>query len=204
ATGEGSRLGGHLARSPARQFTTLDCHDGIPVRPDLDGILDPTAMAALSELVLGRGGNASRVLAATPNEIDVHQLNATYYAALGRDDDRYLAARAIQLFARGVPQIYYVGLLAGDNDVDAVVRTGEGRAINRHDYRIDEITSALERPVIRRLVDLIRLRATHPAFEGRLSVEAEGPELRLDWRNGEATCRLEVDVASARLRILGV
>ena len=32
------------------------------------------------------------------------------------DDDRYLAARAIQLFARGVPQIYYVGLLAGAND----------------------------------------------------------------------------------------
>ena len=34
----------------------------------------------------------------------------------------------------GVPQIYYVGLLAGENDVVAVGRTGEGRAINRHDY----------------------------------------------------------------------
>ena len=46
----------------------------------------------------------------------MHQLNCTYYSALGEDDERYLAARAIQLFARGVPQIYYVGLLAGAND----------------------------------------------------------------------------------------
>ena len=27
------------------------------------------------------------------------------------DDERYVAARAIQLFAKGVPQVYYVGLL---------------------------------------------------------------------------------------------
>ncbi len=52
----------------------------------------------------------------TPTAVDVHQLNCTYYSALGEDDDRYLAARAIQLFARGVPQVYYVGLLAGAND----------------------------------------------------------------------------------------
>ena len=39
-TGDTRRLAEHLARSPDRQFTNLDCHDGIPVRPDLDGILD--------------------------------------------------------------------------------------------------------------------------------------------------------------------
>ena len=32
-------------RSPAKQFTTLDCHDGIPVRPDLDGLLEPRRSA---------------------------------------------------------------------------------------------------------------------------------------------------------------
>ena len=82
------------------------------------------------------GGNVNRILsdAHADGEVDVHQLNCTYYSALGGDDDRYVAARAIQLFARGVPQIYYVGLLAGENDHDAVERTGEGRAINRHDY----------------------------------------------------------------------
>ena len=68
--------------------------------------------------------------------VDVHQLNITYYSALDADDERYLAARAIQLFAPGVPQIYYVGLLAGANDHAAVQATGEGRAINRHDYSV--------------------------------------------------------------------
>ena len=28
--------------------------------------------------------------------VDIHQLNCTYYSALETDDDRYLAARAIQ------------------------------------------------------------------------------------------------------------
>jgi sucrose phosphorylase len=47
-TGRSERLASHLARSPVRQFTTLDCHDGIPVRPDLDGILEPAEMVATS------------------------------------------------------------------------------------------------------------------------------------------------------------
>lgn len=59
-----------------------------------------------------------------------------------------------------------MGLLAGENDLAAVQRSGEGRAINRHDYGIDEIGDALGRPVVRRLVELIRLRNTHPAFDG--------------------------------------
>jgi hypothetical protein len=49
----------------------------------------------------------------------------------------------MQLFARGVSQIYYVGLLAGKNDRAAVERTGEGRAVNRHDYTPNELRHAL-------------------------------------------------------------
>ena len=45
-TGDAARLAAHLARSPAKQFTTLDCHDGIPVNPDLEGILAPNGDAA--------------------------------------------------------------------------------------------------------------------------------------------------------------
>ena len=108
---------------------------------------------------------------------DVHQLNCTYYSALDEDDERYLAARAIQLFARGVPQLYCVGLLAGANDLEAVRRTGEGRAINRHDYSSSEMASALERPVVQRLLGLVRLRNEHPAFDGELEVADEGQGL---------------------------
>ena len=73
-----------------------------------------------------------------------------------------------------MPQVYYVGLLAGENDLDAVERTGEGRSINRHDYRLDEIRAALERPVVGATLDLIRLRNSHPAFDGELFVEGHG------------------------------
>jgi sucrose phosphorylase len=193
--GRAARLAEHLARSPDRQFTTLDCHDGIPVRPDVDGILRPDAMRALADRVRSVGGNVNRILSeAHANGLDVHQLNATYYSMLGCDDERYVAARAIQLFARGVPQIYYVGLMAGENDDEAVTRTGEGRAINRHDFTIGEIEAAMRRPVVRRIVELIRLRNSHPAFDGQLCVEALDPRtISLTWTNDESSLVLMVD-----------
>jgi sucrose phosphorylase len=200
-TGLAARLTEHLARSPERQFTMLDCHDGIPVRPDLDGILSQDEMLDLADLVQRRGGNVNRILseAHADGDVDVHQLNCTYYAALDCDDDRYIAARAIQLFARGVPQIYYVGLLAGDNDDQAVIESAEGRAINRHDYSTAEVHAALDRRVVQRVADLVRLRATHPAFGGRLDVSSPTrSSVRMTWTADEDTCELEADLASGR------
>jgi sucrose phosphorylase len=196
ATADARRLAKHLARSPERQFTTLDCHDGIPVRPDLEGVLSHREMAALADGIVAKGGNINRILGDPGDGPDVHQLNCTYYSALGEDDERYLAARAVQLFARGVPQLYYVGLLAGANDLEAVERTGEGRAINRHDYTAAEIESALERTVVQRLLELVRLRKEHPAFDGELQVTYEGHGvLRLMWVHGDDAIELTVDLA---------
>jgi sucrose 6(F)-phosphate phosphorylase len=202
-TGESRRLAEHLAGSPERVFTTLDCHDGIPVVPDLDGVLDPNELRALVDLVECRGGNANRILSTAHDDgVGVHQLNCTYYSALDCDDERYVTARAIQLFARGIPQVYYVGLLAGENDVAAVARSGDGRAINRHDFPGAEISEALDRPVVRRLLDLVRLRNEHPAFDGALEVASDHDgQLELSWRNGDATCSLEVDLVAGRTTV---
>jgi sucrose phosphorylase len=202
-TGSAARLAEHLSGSPHQVVTTLDSHDGIPVRPDLDGILQPSEMAALADRIERRGGNVNRLLPGGHEAgADVHQLNCTYYSALDCDDDRYIAARAIQLFARGVPQIYYVGLLAGENDHAAVEATGEGRSINRHDYSLEEVEANHQRPVVRRLLELLHLRNTHPAFDGTLRVETDGPSvLRLRWRKGESSCGLEVDLATGRSTI---
>ena len=171
-TGKADRLAEHLAGAHVKQFTTLDCHDGIPVRPDLDGLLEPDALPDLAERTVARGGNLNHILSPVePTELDVHQLNCTYYSALDGDDDRYLAARAIQLFARGVPQIYYVGLLAGGKRSRRGRSTGKGHAIDRRDYTTDELHHAFHRPVVKRLIELVRLRNTHPAFDGDLHVE---------------------------------
>jgi sucrose phosphorylase len=192
------RLAAHLAASPDRIVTTLDCHDGIPVRPDLDGVLAPDEMLGLARLVESRGGNINRILAAShaADGVDVHQLNVTYVSALGGDADRYIAARAIQLFARGLPQVYYVGLLAGSNDEPAVIAAGDGRAINRHDYTRLEIERSLARPVVQRVLDLVRLRNTHPAFDGTLAVSRGERWIRLAWANGRSEASLLVDVMS--------
>ena len=203
-TGSVTHLADHLTRSPERQFTMLDCHDGIPVRPDLDDILRPREMLRLADLVERQGGNVNRILSDghADGGVDVHQLNCTYYSALDRDDDRYVAARAIQLFARGVPQVYYVGLLAGENDHQAVTETGDGRSINRHDYTVSEVEAAIRRPVVRRILDLVRLRNVEPAFSGRLDVTTVDPAtLQLAWSLGADACELEVDLRSGRAAI---
>lgn len=202
--GSGERLAAHLRSAPSRILTTLDSHDGIPIQPDLQGALSVEEARLVADACLAAGGNLSRLF--TRDDLpdpsfDAHQANCTYYAAVGRDEEAYLLARAIQLFAPGIPQVYYVGLLAGDNDLEAVARSGEGRAINRHDYDAAEISAALERPVVRRLLELLALRRDHPAFGGSLEISGKGPRLRLAWRKGGASCVLDADLRARRWEV---
>lgn len=203
-TREVTRLAAHVAASPARQVTTLDSHDGIPVLPDLAGILRPSELRRLADLSISRGGNVNRIISPlhAADGVDVHQLNITYFSAIGEDVDRYLAARAIQLFAPGIPQVYYVGLLAGSNDVGAVVASGDGRAINRPNLRSTDVTAALDRPIVRRLLALIRLRNTHPAFDGEVTVVHDDHVLTISWRRDDSRCRLDVDLSRGTTRVV--
>jgi sucrose phosphorylase len=196
-----AKLRDYLRICPKRQFTTLDTHDGIPVQPDVVGILTTDEARRVVEHCEARGANLNRILGEHkgPGGFDAHQINITYYDALNRNDDAYLAARAIQYFAPGVPQVYYVGALAGENDQAAVAATGEGRAINRHNYTVAEVDAALQRPVVQRLADLTRFRNTHPAFNGDFAAPAStDSEVLLEWRAIDALARLRIDLASGR------
>ena len=83
-----------------------------------------------------------------------------------------------------------------------MARSGDGRAINRHDYSAEEVERALGRPVVARLLELIRLRNTHPAFDGSLGVEViGGSRLQLSWRSGRWSCSLDVDLASGHVMV---
>ncbi|MFC5407159.1 sucrose phosphorylase [Cohnella soli] len=188
----------YLAVRPPKQFTMLDCHDGIPVKPDLDDLIDTKEARKLVDLCVERGANLSLILSEehkAKDGFDVHQIRCTYYSALNCDDDAYLAARAIQFFVPGIPQVYYVGLLAGENDFDRVKETGEGREINRRNYTVEEIEQSLGKDVVRRLLKLIRFRNTHDAFNGEFSVlPTADDEVRLAWNKGEIGCELRVDL----------
>lgn len=196
----------YLRERPRRQFTMLDCHDGVPVKPDLNDLYDSESARKVVATCLERGGNLSLIFSPRhrdPDGFDVHQIRGTYYSLLGADDDAYLAARAIQFFTPGVPQVYYVGLLAGENDHAGAQASGEGRDINRHNYSLEEIERALGKPAVRRLVKLIRFRNEHPAFEGEFRVlESDPHEVRLDWDAGSSGCTLVVDLRDFRAEVV--
>lgn len=199
-TKSGSNLRAYLKERPHNQFTMLDCHDGIPVKPDLDDRIDTAAARKLVDVCLLRGANLSLIMSEehkAPDGFDVHQIRCTYYSALDCNDDAYLSARALQFFAPGIPQVYYVGLLAGENDAASVRASGEGREINRHNYSLDEIDQSLEKDAVKRLIRLIHFRNDCPAFDGEFSVlDAEDGEVSLEWRKGAVSCTLSVDLAS--------
>jgi sucrose phosphorylase len=99
--------------------------------------------------------------------------------------------------------VYYVGLLAGKNDLDLLLRTGVGRDINRHYYSAGEIEAACARPVVRTLFDLLRFRNTHPAFAGEFHLlPSADHEVRIEWRHRDHSARLSVDLKSAIAEIL--
>jgi len=188
----------YLKNRPAKQFTMLDCHDGIPVKPDLDGLIDTKKAREIVDICVERGANLSLILTdryKSEDGFDVHQIRCSYYSALNCDDDAYLAARAIQFFTPGIPQVYYVGLLAGVNDFEAVKRTGEGREINRHNYSLKEIEESLQKDVVQRLIKLIRFRNEYEAFDGEFTInECSNTEVRLTWKKSSKHCSLSVDL----------
>lgn len=194
-----------LSMSPRNAVTVLDTHDGIGVidvgadardpanRP---GLLPPEDIDRLVETIHERSAGQSRhATGAAASNLDLYQVNCTFYDALGRRDNEYLVARAIQFFAPGIPQIYYTGLFAGENDMELLARTGVGRDINRHYYSAGEIQASMERPVIGGLWDLIRFRNEHPAFGGEFqSPPCADHEVVMEWRAGGEFARLEVDL----------
>ena len=175
-SGKSNRLANWLKMSPMKQFTTLDTHDGIGV-VDARDLLTDEELDYTSEQLYKVGANVKRVYSSEKyNNLDIYQINSTYYSALGNDDASYLLSRILQCFAPGIPQIYYVGLLAGENDIELLEATKEGRNINRHYYTLEEIENEVERPVVKQLLSLLRFRNTSRAFDLEGKIEISTPD----------------------------
>ncbi|HET9277165.1 MAG TPA: sucrose phosphorylase, partial [Flavitalea sp.] len=201
-----------LAISPRNAITVLDTHDGIGVidigadstdSQDHPGLIPSDDLETLIERIhMNSNGQSRQATGVAASNLDLYQINCTFYDALGRNDHDYLLARAIQFFAPGIPQVYYVGLLAGENDMALLAKSGVGRDINRHYYLPEEIDQALQRPVVQSLFELIRFRNRHPAFDGTFSLPTTGEsEITLCWDNGNARAMLEVNFASGSYNI---
>lgn len=192
----------------------LGCHDGIPVL-DLrgavvdgvrhEGLLNDARIDAVMEAIINHGGRVKNLYGTDGKKIAYYQVNATFFSALGEDEQKLLLARAIQLFMPGIPQVWYLDLFAGRNDyaaADAGAAAGH-KEINRTNLSMDDVQERLAAPVVRDQLTLIGLRNTAPAFAGDLTVvETDDPRLELTWRNGADTATLRADLSSAAFEVL--
>lgn len=175
--GNGEYLKHWLTICPRKQFTTLDTHDGIGV-VDVRDLLPEEEINRTKEDIFRFGANVKKIYNTSAyNNLDIYQINCTYYSALGDDDNAYLLARAVQFFAPGIPQVYYVGALAGKNDLKLLEETKVGRNINRHYYTKEEIEMEVQRPVVSKLLALMKFRNEHKAFDGEFYLKETQPHI---------------------------
>ena len=173
----------------------LGCHDGIPLL-DLKGLLSDEQIQNLIDIVVARGGYV-KDLHGKKNMY--YQVNATYYSALGENDQKMLLARAIQIFMPGKPQVWYLDLLAGKNDHDAVEKAGPAghKEINRTNLTLEQAYEGLEKDIVSQQLSLLRLRNSFPAFgfDAKLEILQSSPEiLKLRWKNNGCTATLEANL----------
>ena len=184
---------------PNNAVTVLDTHDGIGVIDigsdqldrSLKGLVPDEDVATMVQTIArNTHGESKEATGAAASNLDLYQVNSTYYSALGCNAQHYIAARAVQFFLPGVPQVYYVGALAGSNDMELLKRTNVGRDINRHYYTTAEIDANLERPVVRALNALAKFRNELPAFDGGFNYAVDGETMSFTWNDGATSATL--------------
>lgn len=184
----------------------LGCHDGIPVL-DLKGkevnniynkgLLEDDDIENIMTTIMDRGGRVKNLYDAEGKKISYYQVNATFYSALGENDQKMLLARAIQLFMPGTPQVWYLDIFAGTNDYKAVERGGKDshKEINRTTLSLDDVQNSLEKYVVANQLKLIQLRNTHKAFLGTVEIiDTALNEINIKWTNHQETAHLKVDL----------
>ncbi len=202
-----------IIENDIKTVNMLGCHDGIPVL-DLNGIenskgikgglLSKEELEFVIDTILERGGRVKNLYGPDGKKIAYYQVNATFYSALGENDQKLLMARALQLFMPGTPQVWYLDLFAGKNDYEAADNAGTAghKEINRTSLTIDDIEEALNKNVVRDQLRMIRLRNTSPAFNGQLTVnDTDEHLLHLTWKNDNCTAGLEADLQNCSFTI---
>ncbi|MBR5755758.1 MAG: hypothetical protein IKX97_08095 [Erysipelotrichaceae bacterium] len=184
-----------ITENGIRTVNMLGCHDGIPLL-DLKGLLPEEDIQTLIDTVVSRGGYVKDLHGA---KNVYYQVNATYYSALGENDRRMLAARAIQLFMPGKPQIWYLDLFAGKNDYEAMKRAGVGghKEINRTNLSLEQAGELLDEEVVKKQLELLRFRNTCPVFteDAKINVECKDSIIEICWQNTAGKVTLKADLA---------
>ena len=156
-------------------FNFLASHDGIGLRP-VEGLLSQGELDSMIDRLQENGALLSWREHAdgtrTVYEVNVSLFDAFKQAgeAVDRTLDRMILAHAILLGLEGVPAIYLHSFVATNNDLSRVENTGHNRAINRHQWALEELTGLLNNAesqhaqCLHAIKHLIDLRQRQPAF----------------------------------------
>jgi sucrose phosphorylase len=164
------------AQNGTAYFNFIASHDGIGLRPT-EGLLNDEDIASLINTMQSFGGKISWSTGAQnikrPYEINIALFDAMQGTTKGPDEwgiDRYICAHAIMIALEGVPAFYIHSLLGTRNDYENMERMGYNRAINRHQWKLDDLQNALDDnaseqyTLYNRLKRIITIRQQQPAF----------------------------------------
>jgi len=208
-SGDAGPLQEWLRIAPRNCVTVLDTHDGIGIvdvapEGDAPGLLSAAEVDSLVEAIHdATQGRSREATGAAASNLDLYQINSTFFEALGSDDTAHFLARLIQVLCPGVPQVYYAGLLAAPNDMELLGRTGVGRDINRPYYDDASFEKALGQPVVQQTLGLLRWRRAYgTVFDGAFELmPSAASELVVRWSQEGMVLDAQVDVASRSFRI---
>ncbi|MEO1147680.1 MAG: alpha-amylase family glycosyl hydrolase [Cyanobacteria bacterium J06638_22] len=158
-------------------FNILDTHDGI----GLMGVRDILSKDEINFMVQRARHHGAFISYRTikGGQEEPYEINSTWFSALNLDDSleslsyqvqRYVASRSIALVLRGVPGIYFHGLIGTCNDVASVIKTKVKRDMNRQTLQDSELMEALRdrqsqpSQVVQRLGQLLSIRRQYQAF----------------------------------------
>lgn len=191
----------------------LGCHDGIPVL-DLKGkevngqynkgLLENNEIEAIMNTIIERGGRVKNLYDSAGNKISYYQVNATFFSALGEDEQKLLLARAIQLFMPGIPQVWYLDLFAGKNNYKAADNGGSAghKEINRTTLTMKDIEEGLKTAIVKNQLEIIRLRNTSSAFLGTVAINDVCEDtIDIKWSNDTTTAHLEANLKTYNFSI---
>ena len=184
----------------------LGCHDGIPVL-DLKGkevngaynkgLLEDTEIESIMNKIMERGGRVKNLYDPSGNKISYYQINATFFSALGEDEQKLLLARVIQMFMPGIPQVWYLDIFAGKNNYEAADNGGSAghKEINRTTLTMNDIEQGLKTEVVKKQLEIMHLRNTSTAFSGHVEInDTVDAIIDVKWVNGDTVAHLKANL----------
>jgi sucrose phosphorylase len=135
-------------------FNILDSHDGVGLQ-GVKNILSKEEINAMIQKATEKHKAFVSYKTGEDGSDEPYEINTTWFGALNREDSgeelafqvkRFVASRCIALVLRGVPAIYFHGMIGTGNDPGVVKKTGHSRDINRTVIDEKDLDEALENP----------------------------------------------------------